>query len=171
MKRKILAALCAVMLLVSAASCTDSGGKDASAGGIRLFGNYFNFSKYDSKTNNTYLDCRGSTVYCTEETAKAYPQLAAALDNDADNTLKYANKFLRIQFFGRCARNVLVYCPQYRFQHGRRNQTVGRGQGPEIWVPTRMACRWASCSTAPRRICLSGTTLSAAVDKITIQKL
>ena len=97
MKRKILAALCAVMLLVSAASCTDSGGKDASAGGIRLFGNYFNFSKYDSKTNNTYLDCRGSTVYCTEETAEVYPELAAALDNYADNTLKYANKFLSEQ--------------------------------------------------------------------------
>ena len=97
MKRKILAALCAVMLLVSTAACSNSGGKDSSDGKIRLFGNFFNYSKYDSKTNNTYLDCRGSTVYCTEETAKAYPKLAAALEKMADNTLKYANKFLSEQ--------------------------------------------------------------------------
>ena len=93
MKRKISAVICAVMLLVSAAACSNSGGKDSSAGEIRLFGHYFNNSKYDSKTYNTYLDCRGSTVYCTEETAKAYPKLAAALEKTADKILQDADQF------------------------------------------------------------------------------
>ena len=97
MKRKILAALCAalcaVMLLVSAAACTDSGEMDSSAGEIRLFGNSFNYSKYDSETYLTYLDCRGSTIYCTEETAKAYPKLAAALEKTADKIQQSAGKF------------------------------------------------------------------------------
>ena len=93
MTRKILAVICAVMLLVSAAACSHSGRKDSSAGKIRLFGNYFNNSKYDSETYHTYLDCRGSAVYCTEETAKAYPKLAAALEKKADKILQYAKKF------------------------------------------------------------------------------
>ena len=93
MKRRILAALCAVMLLISAAACTDSGGKDSSAGKMRFIGNYFNLSKYDSKTYASYLDCVGNTIYCTEETAEAYPKLVAALEKYADNTLKYAKEF------------------------------------------------------------------------------
>ena len=93
MKRKILAALCAVMLLVSASACSNSGGGDSSDGKMRFFGSYFDYSKYDNKTYNTYLNCSGSTIHCTEETAKAYPKLAAALEKTADRILQYANKF------------------------------------------------------------------------------
>lgn len=97
MKRKILAALCvalsAIMLLVSAAACSNSGGQDSSAGEMRFFGNYFDYSKYDSETYDYYLRCMGNTIYCTEETAKAYPKLAAALEKTADRILQYAGKF------------------------------------------------------------------------------
>ena len=93
MKRRIPAALCAVMLLVSTAACSNSHKNNSSAGGIRLFGSYFTYSKYDSETYDTYLDCRGNTVYCTEETAKAYPELAAALEKYSNDTLRYSSQF------------------------------------------------------------------------------
>ena len=93
MKRKILAALCALMLLVSAVACSHSGGEDSSPVKMRFFGNSFNLSKYDSEAYHTYLDCRGSVIYCTEETAKAYPELAAALEKTADRILEYSEKF------------------------------------------------------------------------------
>ena len=93
MKRKILAAICAVMLLVSAAACSNSHKKEVSAGEMRFIGSYFDYSKYDSETYNSYLDCSGTTIYCTKETAEAYPELAAALEKYADSTLKYAQNF------------------------------------------------------------------------------
>ena len=93
MKRKILAAICAVMLLMSTVACTDFEGKDSSSEDMHFIGYYYNISKYDSETYDCYLDCRGSTIYCTEETAEAYPELAAALEKYADGTLRYAKKF------------------------------------------------------------------------------
>ena len=92
MKRKILAALCAVMLFVSTAACGDLEG-EPSAGEMRFFVSYFDESKYDAERNDIILRCMGSTVYCTAETAKAYPELAEALDKYASSSLGYAKQF------------------------------------------------------------------------------
>ena len=93
MKRRILAGVCAVMLLVSGTACSNSGGKDPSAENMQFMVSYFDYSKYDSETYNTYLECGGSTIYCTTETAQAYPNLAAALDKDAADVREYAKEF------------------------------------------------------------------------------
>ena len=94
MKRRFLAAVCAVMLVVSGTACSHSGGKNGTdAAPLRFMVNYFDYSKYDSETGKANLESRGSAIYCTRETAEAYPELAAELEKEAASSEKNAKEF------------------------------------------------------------------------------
>ena len=94
MKRRFLAAVCAVMLVVSGTACSHSGGKNGTdAAPLRFMVNYFDYSKYDYETGKMTLESSGSAIYCTGETVEAYPALAAELEKEAALSEKYAKEF------------------------------------------------------------------------------
>ena len=94
MRRRILAAICAVILAVSGTACSNSGGKNGTdAAPLRFMVNYFDYSKYDPETGKTNLESRGNAIYCTRETAEAYPELAAELEKEAASSEKKAKEF------------------------------------------------------------------------------
>ena len=96
MKRRILAAVCCVTLLIAGTGCGRFGENKASHRNLRLMVNYFDYSKHDyslQSGSGCYLQCNGTTIHCTEETARIYPKLAEALDKDAAETVDLAKAF------------------------------------------------------------------------------
>lgn len=104
--RRWLALLCCAGMLLGAAACGNGSGNPVSPGDtgkpgnavtsdkaeeaappVKLGSRYFTFTQYSPTTYEPYMVDYGTVIECTAETAKAYPALADALSQEAEQLI------------------------------------------------------------------------------------